>query len=76
MSKFYLKELLIPRVRLLIDSIPFTSEGYSRAKSIGLGKFDLVSQLKSLLPIIISHHQLQDALDITLLRHVSFWRFN
>ena len=40
MSKFsYLKELLIPRVRLLIDGLPFTSEGYSRAKSILLGKF-------------------------------------
>ena len=38
-SKFsYLKELLIPRVRLLIDGLPFTSEGYSRAKSILLGK--------------------------------------
>ena len=26
-----LKELLIPRVRLLIDGLPFTSEEYSRA---------------------------------------------
>ena len=26
-----LKELLIPRVRFLIDGLPFTSEGYSRA---------------------------------------------
>ena len=34
-----LKELLIPIVRLLIDSLLFTSEGYSRAKSILLGKF-------------------------------------
>ena len=40
MSKFsYLEKLLIPGVRLLIDSLPFTSEGYSRAKSILLGKF-------------------------------------
>ena len=39
-SKFsYLKELLISRVRLLIDHLPFTSEGYSGAKSIFLGKF-------------------------------------
>ena len=39
-SKFsYLGELLIPRVRLLIDSLAFTSEGYSRAKSILLDKF-------------------------------------
>ena len=35
----YLKELLILRVRLLIDGLPFTSEGYSRAKSILFGKF-------------------------------------
>ena len=29
-----LKELLIPRIRLLIDGLRFTSEGYSRAKSV------------------------------------------
>ena len=39
MSKFYLKVLLIPRVRLLIEGSPFTSEGYSIAKSILLCKF-------------------------------------
>ena len=34
-SKFsYLKDLLVPKVRLLIDGLPFTSEGYARAKSI------------------------------------------
>ena len=33
------KELLIPKVRLLLDELPFASEGYSRAKSISLGKF-------------------------------------
>ena len=38
-SKFYLEERLIPNVRLLITSLPFTSEGYSRAKSILHGKF-------------------------------------
>ena len=33
-SKFsYLKELVIPEVHLLIDSQPFTSEGYTRAKN-------------------------------------------
>ena len=35
----YLKELLIPKVRLLIDGLPFRSEGYSRTKSVLLGKF-------------------------------------
>ena len=30
---FYLKELLVPKVRLLIDGLPFTSEGYARTKS-------------------------------------------
>ena len=46
-SKFsYLKDLLIPRVKLHIDGLPFTSEGYSRAKSISL-----VSQLKLLMAI-------------------------
>ena len=41
----YLKELLIPRVRLLIDGLPFISEGYSRAKSILLGKFGNLTQI-------------------------------
>ena len=45
-SKFcYLKGLLISRVRLFIDGLPFTYEGYSRAKSV------LPGQLKLLLPI-------------------------
>ena len=39
------KELLIPRVRLLIDELPFTSEGYSRAKSISLGKFSKSTEI-------------------------------
>ena len=39
-SKFsYLKELLIPRVRLPTDGLPFTFEGYSRAKPILLRMF-------------------------------------
>ena len=39
-SKFsYLKELLIPRMGLLIEGLSFTSEGYSKAKSILLDKF-------------------------------------
>ena len=29
----YLKELLVPRVRASIDRLPFTSEGYVRAKN-------------------------------------------
>ena len=39
-SKFnYLKELLAPKVRLLIDTLLFTSEGYSRAIAILKTKF-------------------------------------
>ena len=30
----YLKELLVPKVTLLIDGLPFTSEGYARVTSI------------------------------------------
>ena len=35
----YLKELVIPNVRLLINSLPFTSEGCTRAKNILLTKY-------------------------------------
>ena len=39
-TKFsYLKEFLFPQVRKLIDGLPFTSEGYSRAKAVLLAKF-------------------------------------
>ena len=39
-NKFsYLEELLIPRKGLLIEDLPFISEGYSRSKSILLDKF-------------------------------------
>ena len=34
-TKFsYLKELLLPSVRLYIDGLPFTIEGYERAKNV------------------------------------------
>ena len=40
MPKFsYRKELVIPKVLLLIDSQPFTSEGYTRAKNICMTKY-------------------------------------
>ena len=39
-SKFsYLNELVIPKVGLLIDSLPFTSEGYTRVTNILLAKY-------------------------------------
>ena len=36
----YLKEFLLAHVRKLVDSLPFTSEGYSHAKAILQAKFD------------------------------------
>ena len=45
-SKFsYLKELLDSKVRLLVDGLPFTSEGYERAKSILQSKFGKPSEI-------------------------------
>ena len=45
-SKFsYLKELLVPGVRLLVDGLPFTSEGYERAKGILKSKFGKTSEI-------------------------------
>ena len=45
-SKFcYLKEFVIPKVRLLIDNLPFTSEGYTRAKNILLTKYGKASEV-------------------------------
>ena len=39
-SKFsYLKELLAPKARVLIDGLPFTTKGYERAKDIFKSRF-------------------------------------
>ena len=46
MSKFFdLKELVIQKVRLLIDSLPFTSEGCTRAKNVFLTKYGKPSEV-------------------------------
>ena len=46
MSKFScLKELVIPKIRLLIDSLPFTSEGYTRAKNVLMTKYGKPSEV-------------------------------
>ena len=46
MSKFFnLKELAIQKVRLLIDSLPFTSEGCTRAKNVFLTKYGKPSEV-------------------------------
>ena len=45
-AKFsYLKELLVPRVRATIDGLPFTSEGYARAKNILKTKYARPSEV-------------------------------
>ena len=45
-AKFsYLKELLVPRVRTTIDGLPFTSEGYTRAKNILKTKYGRPSEV-------------------------------
>ena len=39
-AKFsYLKDLLEPRVRDVIDGLPFNSKGYTRAKNILMTKY-------------------------------------
>ena len=45
-AKFsYLKELLVPRVRAVIDGLPFNSEGHTRAKNILKTKFGRHSEV-------------------------------
>ena len=46
LSKFsYLTEFLVPKVIALTDGLPFTTEGYVRAKSILLAKFAKPSEV-------------------------------
>ena len=45
-SKFsYLKELIIPKVRQAVDGLPFSSEGYERAKNILQDKYGETSEI-------------------------------
>lgn len=45
-AKFsYLKELLVPKVRAVIDGLPFSSEGYTRAKNILMTKYGKPSEV-------------------------------
>ena len=46
MTKFaYLTELVDPRVRAEIDGLPFTTEGYERAKNILIGEYGKTSEI-------------------------------
>jgi len=40
-----LKELLVPRVRAVIDGLHFNSEGYTRAKNIPMTKYGKLSEV-------------------------------
>ena len=45
-TKFsYLKEYLLPKVRLLVEGLPFTIEGYARAKNILQTKYGQISEV-------------------------------
>ena len=45
-TKFaYLKDLLEPKVRAKIDGLPFSSEGYERAKNIPRNKYGETSEI-------------------------------
>ena len=63
-SKFsYLKELLAPKARVLIDGLPFITEGYKRAKVVLKSKFGKPSEVAKAhlengisLPVINNSH--------------------
>ena len=45
-SKFsYLKELISPKVRVIIDGLSFTREGYTRAKNVLISKYSKFSEV-------------------------------
>ena len=45
-AKFsYLKELLIPRIRSVVDGLPYNTEGYERAKAILKAKYGRPSEV-------------------------------
>jgi len=59
-TKFsYLKELLIPKVRVYVDGLPFTTEGYERAKNVLKTKYGKPSEVAN------AHMQCIMALPVT-----------
>ena len=42
---FYLRELIFPNIKIIIDEFPFTSEGYTRAKNILICKYGKSSEV-------------------------------
>ena len=58
-SKFsYLKKRLAPKIRLLVDVLPFTSEGYARAKSTLTSKYGKPSE------VVVAHIQCISSLPV------------
>ena len=65
-TKFsYLKELVDPKVKTAIDGLPFTTEGYQRAKNILKSKYGQMSDIVNAsvqnimaLPVITGSHEL------------------
>ena len=58
-TKFsYLKELLEPNVRTLIDGLPFSTEGYERAKTILKSDYGKKSEIVN--AYVSKHHGLTD----------------
>ena len=63
-TKFlYLKELVNPKVKTAIDGLPFTTEGYQRAKNILKSKYGQTSEIVNAyvqnimaLPVITGSH--------------------
>ena len=63
-TKFsYLKELVNPKVKTSIDGLPFTTEGYQRAKSILQSKYGQMTEIVNVyvqnimaLPVITGSH--------------------
>ena len=58
-TKFrFLKEALKPKVRVLVDGLPFTTEGYDRAKNILKSKYGKDSEVANAhIQILISLFQ-------------------
>ena len=45
MKLSYLKEMVIPKVQLLTDGLPWNTEGYEQAKNISSSNFGKPSEL-------------------------------
>ena len=64
----YISEFISPTVRVIIDGLPFTSEGYSRAKNILISKYGKSSE--------VAYVRIQNIMSLPYINSVNLYKIH